>query len=228
MSEEQRLKVKSSILTCTSCDLHKRLGGPVPFQGPVDSNFAAIQSSPNPTASREQSQLDAESRQVWDRLTMEAGLPEACVFSLASCVTTGMMGKKQSPSQRTIQACKRNFTEQMKLVNPGWILILDSATLHHFRPQYHWTPMKGVPFLLQGDRVAMCVDHPSNLVRNMANSLAEDLSYFSYLMSLDRSKVIDAFPGYCACGVRGVPRRPDGIVYCEGCCGELQEEVQAL
>ncbi len=226
---DPRLEVKSSILTCTSCNLHKSLGGPVPFQGPVDTRFAAIQSSPNTGASRAQSQFDPESKLVWETSLADSGLSvDPCVFSLTSCVTVGMMGKKQSPAQKTIRACKKNFTAQMRLVDPTWILILDSATLHYFRPEYHWTPMKGVPFLLQGDRIAMCVDHPNNVARNMPNSLVEDLSYFSYLMSLDRSKVVDAFPQYCPCGALGSPRKPDGIVYCKRCCGELKEKVQAL
>jgi hypothetical protein len=141
----------------------------------------------------------------------------------------GMNAKQCSPSSESIQVCSKNFADQLKLADPKFILILDEIVLQRFRPEYYWTPTKGRPFFLQGDRLTMCTDHPKSIAGGGSSEHFEDsVNYLHYLSTLSGQEQLDAFPDYCPCGRRGKPMAPDGLVKCDRCSNEFEEEMQIL
>lgn len=225
---DPRLQLKSDIITCTRCDLRKQHKGPVAFEGSLDSGLAVIQKAPSLEATAEQAQLSKREREKFDEV-MESTFPNPFIFSLVSCTSVGMNGKQRSPSAESMGVCGKHFADQMTLANPKFILLLDDVVLNRFRPDYFWSPTKGRPFFLQGDRLTICADHPINFTGGVSpDAFEESVNYLHYLSTLDGQERLDAFPDYCPCGRRGKPMAPDGLVKCDRCSSEFEEEMQVL
>lgn len=181
MNPEQ---VRSQILRCTRCDLHRVASSPVPWSGPLEARIAVLGEAPGEVEDRAGEPFVGPSGQLLRKYLRRVGLTpsDLVFFNTVCCYPT------RTPRPEEVRACGKNFLSQLLLVRPDFVLVLGSVALQSLRPGARITEERGQSWTRQlvtgGHRTYFPTYHPAAILRNrlLTRPWREDLEAFYQLV----------------------------------------------
>lgn len=180
MTPEQ---VRSRILRCTRCPLHRVAAAPVPWSGPVNARVAVLGEAPGQKEDETGAPFVGPSGQLLRKALRRAGFDPAALvfFNTVSCYPA------RTPTVEEVAACRGNFLAQLTLVRPDFVLVLGAVALQALRSGARISDAHGQPWsreLLDGGRRwYFPTYHPAAVLRNglLSRAWRTDLENFKEL-----------------------------------------------
>lgn len=183
----ERLALVEQIVSCSSCELHARCSAPVPFSGPVPTrNFIAIVGeAPGSMEDQQGVPFIGPAGQLLRAYLKENGIDpdESTILNTVSCFPHG------TPSKAQVEACAKNRRDQLRLSDPGWVLLLGSVAAGVYSP-IRISLLRGRPFVRPGFAlpVFFATFHPAAALRQREweKAMCFDIKRFAEMVKADR------------------------------------------
>lgn len=136
--DETRLEVLENIVSC-DCPNKSEI---VPFKGPSPADLVVVGDNPGLIEVDKQMPFTGPAGLLLRSHLEDAGFDLAAIgwMNVISCYTP------DTPSTEAISACKDNFTAQLKMFSPKWVLLLGAVALKAIMPKLEITHARGAPF----------------------------------------------------------------------------------
>lgn len=161
-----RVSVKLSVMSCTSCSLHSACNGPVPFRGPTPAKLAIVAEAPGKVEDEKKQPLVGPSGvklQEWlDRAKIDT---DVAYLNAVSCYPN------RTPTAKEVEICRRNLHDQLAVIQPEFLLVLGGIALSSFWSSLRMGDARGrwwkasVPGVPQGIW-SLSSYHPAAVLRN--------------------------------------------------------------
>lgn len=183
MNIQERYELRSTIRSCTACDLHTRCNSPVPFSGPAPSEVAVVGEAPGRTEDEAGEPFVGPAGKELRQWLDEAGLDEnAVAFVNAVCCYPN-----RTPTSKERDACGDNLRAQLSFISPGYTLVVGGVALSSlFSASVRMGEIRGLWFRtnrgVEGLR-ALATWHPAAVLRNPAlrEQAIDDVRFFGII-----------------------------------------------
>lgn len=210
----QRELVQLAIRQCTSCDLGVDVT-PVPFRSAVaNPTVAVIGHGPGSRDMVKGEPWVGPNGKLAMKLLTEAGL------SLRDTVFLNVVCCGDKPAQRHIDACRANWTLQMRACKPRYALVFGAVATSALLPfSVRLSDVRGRWWKLTTGQWAMATAHPSNLLykdaANLEAQVKRDIASFAEAVLLGDLKAPKVTEQCLLCW-----RWAEGFIQEIGFCGQ--------
>lgn len=187
-----RLELVDQIISCTECNLHLDCTAPVPLRG-NPGRIAIIGEAPGETEDRLGRPFVGPAGNLLQELLTEFHFPPAGILNTVSCYPHG------TPDWDHIHACHQNKTDQIKYLDPMFILLVGKVALKAVRPVLDLKRGRARPFRIDG-RIYFATYHPAAALRNSVyeSGMRNDIEIFRELIDTTGDSWMRFIPQSCS------------------------------
>jgi DNA polymerase len=175
--------IRSQIMGCTKCELHKSRKNAVPGEGPTDAKIMFVGEGPGQNEDDQGRPFVGAAGKLLTELLESIGLSRSEVFitNIVKCRPPG----NRAPRKHEIEACNPYLMSQIRLIKPRIVCALGTpaiATL--LGDEFSATRVHGRP-MSKGDVTILPMYHPAAALydASLKGTLASDFMILKHLLT---------------------------------------------